>query len=124
KPQDMTVTMHICRGNFKSAWLYEGDYGPIAKDLFEKVPVDGFFLEFDTDRAGGFEPLRYIQNQKVVLGLITSKVGDLEHQNHLLERIEEASQYVPKSQLCLSPQCGFASTEEGNILSQEDQWAK
>ncbi|HLS06357.1 MAG TPA: 5-methyltetrahydropteroyltriglutamate--homocysteine S-methyltransferase [Bacillota bacterium] len=124
KPEDMTVTIHICRGNFKSSWLYEGDYEPIAKDLFERVNVDGFFLEFDSDRAGSFEPLRFIKNQKVVLGLVTTKTAPLEDPTIIKQRIKEASKYVDIDQLCLSPQCGFASTEEGNLMTEEDQWAK
>lgn len=124
KPEDMTITIHICRGNFKSSWLYEGDYEPIAKDLFSRVNVDGFFLEFDSDRAGDFTPLRFIKNQKVVLGLITTKTADLENKSEIKKRIEEAAQVVPKEQLCISPQCGFASTEEGNLLTEEDQWDK
>ncbi|HLR54400.1 MAG TPA: 5-methyltetrahydropteroyltriglutamate--homocysteine methyltransferase, partial [Pseudogracilibacillus sp.] len=124
KPEDMTITIHICRGNFKSSWLYEGDYELIAKDLFSRVNVDGFFLEFDSDRAGDFTPLRFIKNQKVVLGLITTKTAELEDKTEIKQRIEEATQVVPKEQLCISPQCGFASTEEGNLLTEADQWNK
>lgn len=124
KPEDMAVTLHICRGNFKSAWLYEGDYNAIAKDLFSRVPVDAFFLEFDTERAGDFEPLRYIKEQKVVLGLITTKNDDLEDQEIVKERIKQAAKYVPLDQLCISPQCGFASTEDGNLISETGQWGK
>ncbi|MUV37859.1 5-methyltetrahydropteroyltriglutamate--homocysteine S-methyltransferase [Lentibacillus sp. JNUCC-1] len=124
KPADMAITLHICRGNFKSAWLYQGGYEPIAKELFSRVNVDAFFLEYDTDRAGDFSPLRFIQDQKVVLGLITSKTPELEEPAEIKARIEEATQYVNKDQLCLSPQCGFASTEEGNLLTEEEQWEK
>ncbi|MDD0823128.1 5-methyltetrahydropteroyltriglutamate--homocysteine S-methyltransferase [Mannheimia sp. AT1] len=124
KPADMSITMHICRGNFRSSWFSEGSYAPVAEVLFGKCRVDGFFLEYDTERAGGFEPLRYIKDQQVVLGLITSKFGDLEDKNAIIARIQEAAKIVPINQLCLSPQCGFASTEEGNILTEEAQWAK
>lgn len=124
KPDDMAVTIHICRGNFKSSWLYQGGYEPIAKELFSRVNVDGFFLEYDTDRAGDFSPLRFIKNQQVVLGLVTSKTPELEDKEDIKQRIEEATQYVNKDQLCLSPQCGFASTEEGNTLTEEEQWNK
>ena len=121
KPEDLVVNMHICRGNFRSTWFSSGGYEPVAKTLFGHCRVDGFFLEYDSDRAGDFTPLRYIKNQKVVLGLITSKSGDLEDKGEVIARIKEASQYVPLEQLCLSPQCGFSSTEEGNILTIEAQ---
>lgn len=124
KPEDLVVNMHICRGNFRSTWFSSGGYEPVAKTLFGHCRVDGFFLEYDSDRAGDFTPLRYIKDQKVVLGLITSKSGDLEDKNEVIARINEASQYVPLEQLCLSPQCGFSSTEEGNILTIEAQWDK
>ena len=124
KPEDLVVNMHICRGNFRSTWFSSGGYEPVAKTLFGHCRVDGFFLEYDSDRAGDFTPLRYIKNQKVVLGLITSKSGDLEDKDEVIARIKEASQYVPLKQLCLSPQCGFSSTEEGNILTIEAQWDK
>lgn len=124
KPEDLVVNMHICRGNFRSTWFSSGDYEPVAKTLFGHCRVDGFFLEYDSDRAGDFTPLRYIKDQKVVLGLITSKSGDLEDKGEVIARIKEASQYVPLEQLCLSPQCGFSSTEEGNILTIEAQWDK
>ena len=124
KPEDLVVNMHICRGNFRSTWFSSGGYEPIAKTLFGHCRVDGFFLEYDSDRAGDFTPLRYIKDQKVVLGLITSKSGDLEDKGEVIARIKEASQYVPLEQLCLSPQCGFSSTEEGNILTIEAQWDK
>ncbi len=124
KPEDLVVNMHICRGNFRSTWFSSGGYEPVAKTLFGHCRVDGFFLEYDSDRAGDFTPLRYIKDQKVVLGLITSKSGDLEDKDEVITRINEASQYVPLEQLCLSPQCGFSSTEEGNILTIEAQWDK
>lgn len=124
KPKDMVVTMHICRGNFRSTWFSSGGYEPVAEILFGHSHVDGFFLEYDSDRAGGFEPLRYIQNQQVVLGLVTSKFPEMEKADAIKRRIEEASRYVRLEQLCLSPQCGFASTEEGNALTEEDQWRK
>ena len=124
KPEDLVVNMHICRGNFRSTWFSSGGYEPVAKTLFGHCRVDGFFLEYDSDRAGDFTPLRYIKDQKVVLGLITSKSGDLEDKDEVIARIKEASQYVPLEQLCLSPQCGFSSTEEGNILTIEAQWDK
>lgn len=124
KPADMVVTMHICRGNFRSTWFSSGGYDPVAKTLFENCKVDGFFLEYDSDRAGDFEPLAHIANQRVVLGLVTSKEPGLEDADALRARIKEAERYVPLDQLCLSPQCGFASTEEGNILTEAEQWAK
>lgn len=124
KPADMTVTMHICRGNFRSTWFSSGAYTPVAKILFAHARVDGFFLEYDTDRAGGFEPLAEIKDQIVVLGLITSKFPELEDPEAVKARIAEAAKYVPLEQLCLSPQCGFSSTEEGNVLTEEDQWRK
>ena len=124
KPDDMVITMHICRGNFRSTWFTSGGYEPVAETLFGGCNVDGFFLEYDSDRAGGFEPLRFIQNQKVVLGLVTSKDPALEQKEAVVARIHEAAKYVPLSQLALSLQCGFASTEEGNLLTDEDQWKK
>lgn len=125
KPADMTITTHVCRGNFRSSWISEGGYEPVA-ELMLSLPYDGFFLEYDTDRAGGFEPLRFLPkgNPRVVLGLVTSKSGTLESRDAILKRIEEASNFAPLDQFCLSPQCGFASTEEGNILTEEQQWAK
>lgn len=124
KPENMTVTLHVCRGNFKSSWLYEGDYEPIAGQLFGRVNVDGLFLEFDSDRAGNFAPLHYINKQKVILGLVTTKIAKMEDKKAIKDRIKEAERYVSKEQLCLSPQCGFASTEEGNLVTEEDQWKK
>ncbi len=126
KPADMTVTSHICRGNFRSTWISSGGYEPVAEVLFGKLNYDGYFLEYDTDRAGGFEPLRFLPkgNKIVVLGLITSKSGRLEPREDIKKRIQEATKYVALDQLCLSPQCGFASTEEGNVLAEDEQWAK
>lgn len=126
KPADMTITTHVCRGNFRSTWISEGGYEPVAERLFGSVNYDGYFLEYDTDRAGGFEPLRFVPkgNKVVVLGLVTSKTGTLEKKADIKHRIEEATKYVALDQLCLSPQCGFASTEEGNVLAEEEQWAK
>lgn len=124
KPEDLAVTIHICRGNFRSTWFSSGGYDPVAPILFLNLNVNGFFLEYDSDRAGGFEPLKYIASQKVVLGLVTSKEGALENPDDIKARIKEASQFVPLDRLCISPQCGFSSTEEGNIITDEDQWNK
>jgi 5-methyltetrahydropteroyltriglutamate--homocysteine methyltransferase len=125
RPPDMTVTMHSCRGNFRSTFIASGGYEFVAEPLLGRVNIDGYFLEFDTDRAGGFEPLRRLKgNKQVVLGLVTSKSGTLEKKDDIKRRIDEATKYVPLEQLCLSPQCGFASTEEGNVLAEEEQWAK
>lgn len=124
KPADLAITMHICRGNFRSTWFSAGGYEPVAETLFGTCNIDGFFLEYDSDRAGDFKPLRFIKNQQVVLGLVTSKSGELENRDEIIARIQEAAQYVDINQLCLSPQCGFASTEEGNILTEEQQWKK
>jgi len=124
-PPDMTIAMHLCRGNFQSTFVASGGYEPVAEVLFNAINVHGYFMEYDSDRAGGFEPLRFVPKGKtVVLGLITSKSGRLESKDDLKRRIDEAAKYVPLEQLCLSPQCGFASTEEGNILAEEEQWAK
>ena len=125
RPRDLVVTTHVCRGNFRSTFIASGGYEPIADLLFNKVNVDGYFLEWDSDRAGGFEPLRFLPKGKtVVLGLITSKTGRIEDKDFVKRRIEEATKYAPLEQLCLSPQCGFASTEEGNVLAEDEQWAK
>jgi 5-methyltetrahydropteroyltriglutamate--homocysteine methyltransferase len=122
---DITVATHICRGNGRSAWHTQGGYEAIAEQVFGGLDVDRFLLEYDTDRAGGFEPLRFVPKGKhVVLGLITTKLGELESQDVLLQRIEEASKYVPLENLSLSPQCGFASVEQGNLLSWDDQRRK
>ncbi|WP_340009130.1 5-methyltetrahydropteroyltriglutamate--homocysteine S-methyltransferase [Paenibacillus sp. FSL K6-0276] len=124
RPQDMTIALHVCRGNFRSTWFAAGGYEPVAEELFSNTKVDAFFLEYDNERAGDFEPLRFIKDQFVVLGLVTTKHGGLESKEQLKARIEEAAQYVDIEKLCLSPQCGFASTEEGNILTDEEQWDK
>ncbi len=125
KPSDMAITMHSCRGNFRSTWIAQGGYEFVAKHLFS-TNINGYFLEYDTERAGGFEPLRFFpkSEKQLVLGLVTSKSGRLERKDDIKRRIEEATKYVPLEQLCLSPQCGFASTEEGNVLAEEEQWAK
>lgn len=126
KPADMTITTHVCRGNFRSTFISSGGYEPVAESLLAKCNYDGYFLEYDTDRAGGFEPLRFLPKGKkqVVLGLVTSKTGRLEQPGDIKKRIEEASKFAALDQFCLSPQCGFASTEEGNSLAEEEQWAK
>ncbi|MBZ5609444.1 MAG: 5-methyltetrahydropteroyltriglutamate--homocysteine S-methyltransferase [Acidobacteriia bacterium] len=125
RPADMRITMHLCRGNFRSMWIAQGGYEPVAEILFHSIGVDGYFLEYDTERAGGFEPLRLVPKDKiVVLGLVSSKTGVLENKDFLKCRLREASHYLDLDQLCLSPQCGFASTEEGNVLTEDEQWAK
>jgi 5-methyltetrahydropteroyltriglutamate--homocysteine methyltransferase len=125
KPAGMTVTTHLCRGNFRSSWAAEGGYDFVAEALFGELGVDGFFLEYDDARSGGFEPLRFVPKGKmVVLGLVTTKRGELESADELKRRIDEASKFVPLEQLCLSPQCGFSSTVEGNLLSYEQEVAK
>jgi len=126
RPADMAITTHVCRGNFRSTWISEGGYEPVAEVLFGSVNVDGYFLEYDTERAGGFEPLRFVPkgDKMVVLGLVTSKTGTLEKKDDIKRRIGEVEKYVALDQLCLSPQCGFASTEEGNVLAADEQWAK
>jgi 5-methyltetrahydropteroyltriglutamate--homocysteine methyltransferase len=126
KPADMVVTTHVCRGNFRSTWISEGGYEPIAEIMLGQLNYDGYFLEYDTERAGGFEPLRFLPkgNKIVVLGLITTKSGSLEKKADVKRRIDEATKFAALDQLCLSPQCGFASTEEGNALAEEEQWAK
>ena len=124
-PADMTITMHLCRGNFRSTFVASGGYEPVAEVMFNGIGVHGYFMEFDSARAGGFEPLRFVPKGKtVVLGLVTSKSGTLESKDELKRRIDEAAKYVALDQLCLSPQCGFASTEEGNVLAEDEQWAK
>jgi 5-methyltetrahydropteroyltriglutamate--homocysteine methyltransferase len=126
RPSDMTITMHSCRGNFRSTFIASGGYEFVAEPLLGSVNIDGYFLEYDTDRAGGFEPLRFLPkgNKVVVLGLVTSKSGTLESKDAIRRRIDEATKYVDLDQLALSPQCGFASTEEGNVLAENEQWAK
>jgi 5-methyltetrahydropteroyltriglutamate--homocysteine methyltransferase len=124
KPADMVVTIHTCRGNFKSAWVAEGGYDPVVEAMFS-TNVDGYFMEFDSDRSGGFEPLRALPaGKRVILGLVTTKVGELESVDALRRRIDEAARIVPLDQLGLSPQCGFSSTHHGNALSHDDQWRK
>jgi 5-methyltetrahydropteroyltriglutamate--homocysteine methyltransferase len=126
RPADMTITTHVCRGNFRSTWVSSGGYEPVAETLLAGLNYDGYFLEYDTERAGGFEPLRFLPsgNKVVVLGLVTSKTGELEKPDDIRRRIDEAARLVPHEQLALSPQCGFASTEEGNLLAEEQQWDK
>ena len=126
RPADMVVTTHVCRGNFRSTWISSGGYEPVAETMLAGTNYDGYFLEYDSDRAGGFEPLRFLPkgNKVVVVGVITSKFGELEKKDDIKRRLEEAAKFAPLEQLAVSPQCGFASTEEGNILSEEEQWAK
>jgi methionine synthase II (cobalamin-independent) len=125
RPADMRVTTHMCRGNNQSMWAAEGGYDFVADTLFNQLEVDGFFCEWDDERSGGFEPLRYLpKGKKVVLGIVTTKRGELESKDFLKRRIEDAAKYTDIDQLCLSGQCGFSSTKEGNDLSQEQQWAK
>jgi 5-methyltetrahydropteroyltriglutamate--homocysteine methyltransferase len=124
-PPDMTVTMHLCRGNYRSTFMGAGGYAPVAEVLFDRVKVDGYFMEYDSARAGGFEPLRLLpKGRKAVLGLVTTKTGALETRDAIKRRIEEAAKFADLDRLCLSPQCGFASTEEGNVLAEDEQWAK
>jgi 5-methyltetrahydropteroyltriglutamate--homocysteine methyltransferase len=125
RPPGMAVTTHMCRGNFRSSWAAEGSYDFVAEALFDELQVDGFFMEWDDERSGGFEPLRFVPKGKlVVLGLVTTKRPELERKDDIKRRIEEAARFIDVDQLCLSPQCGFASTEEGNVLTEEAQWAK
>ncbi|QHS21796.1 5-methyltetrahydropteroyltriglutamate--homocysteine S-methyltransferase [Virgibacillus sp. MSP4-1] len=126
KPEDLIITTHLCRGNYQSAWAFEGSYSIIAPTLLAKEKVDGFFLEYDDERSGDFKPLEHIPNNgpRVVLGLVTSKNGELEEKEAIKARVKEASKYIPLDQLCLSPQCGFASTHHGNKLTEEEQWNK
>jgi len=124
-PSDMTITMHLCRGNFRSTFVASGGYEPVAEILFNTIHVHGYFMEYDSERAGGFEPLRFLPKGKtVVLGLVTSKSGQLESKDELKRRIDEAAKFVDIEQLALSPQCGFASTEDGNPRAEDEQWAK
>ena len=125
KPEGLTITTHVCRGNYRSTWASSGAYDKVSDELFGKENVAGYYLEFDTERAGGFESLAKVSGDKqVVLGLISSKLPQLEDKEEIKARIEEAAKYISKDRLCLSPQCGFASTEEGNNLTEEEQWAK
>jgi 5-methyltetrahydropteroyltriglutamate--homocysteine methyltransferase len=124
-PAGMTTAMHLCRGNFQSSFVASGGYEPVAEILFSAIDIDAYFMEYDSDRAGGFEPLRFVPKGKmVVLGLVTSKSGTLEAKDAIKRRIEQATKFIDPDQLCLSPQCGFASTEEGNTLTEDEQWAK
>jgi 5-methyltetrahydropteroyltriglutamate--homocysteine methyltransferase len=124
-PSDMTITMHLCRGNYKSTFMGAGGYEAEQEILFNKIKVHGYFMEYDTERAGGFEPLKLVpKDRTVVLGLVTTKTGQLESKDTIKRRIDEAAKFIPLEQLCLSPQCGFASTEEGNTLAEDAQWAK
>jgi 5-methyltetrahydropteroyltriglutamate--homocysteine methyltransferase len=121
----MTISMHLCRGNFRSTWMAQGGYEPVAEILFNKMGVDAYFMEYDSERAGGFEPLRLLpKNKHAVLGIMTSKTGALESKDQLKRRLDEAARFTDLDRLCLSPQCGFASTEEGNLLAEQEQWAK
>lgn len=125
RPKDMRIAMHLCRGNFRSTFIASGGYEPVADALFNRVDVDGYFMEWDTERAGGFEPLRFLPKGKVVvLGLVTTKTGTMEKKDDLKRRIDEAAKFAPLEQLALSPQCGFASTEEGNAIAGDEQWRK
>jgi len=125
RPADMSVCIHLCRGNARSRWFAQGGYEPVAETLFNEIAVDGFFLEYDDERSGDFSPLRFVpKGKRVVLGLVTSKRGDLEDIEVLRRRIDEASKFLPLDQLCLSPQCGFASAADGNLLSEEDEKRK
>lgn len=124
-PEELTITTHVCRGNYHSTWASAGGYAPIAPYLFDQENVSAYYLEFDDERSGDFEPLKYVSsNKQVVLGLVTTKKPELEAKDAVVRRIREASQYVPLERLCLSPQCGFASTEEGNKLTEEEEWKK
>jgi 5-methyltetrahydropteroyltriglutamate--homocysteine methyltransferase len=124
-PADMTISMHLCRGNFRSTFVASGGYEPVAEILFNTIKVHGYFMEYDSERAGGFEPLRFVPKGKtVVLGLVTTKSGALESRDELKRRIDQAAKFIDLGQLCLSPQCGFASTEDGNLLAEAEQWAK
>jgi 5-methyltetrahydropteroyltriglutamate--homocysteine methyltransferase len=125
RPADLTVGIHLCRGNYRSTWFAQGGYEPVAEVLFNELDVDAYFLEYDDERSGDFSPLRHVPDDKtIVLGLVTSKRPELEPYEELAARVEEASAYVPLERLCLSPQCGFASTVEGNALTEAEQWAK
>jgi 5-methyltetrahydropteroyltriglutamate--homocysteine methyltransferase len=124
-PADMTITMHLCRGNYKSTFMGAGGYEAVQEILFNKINAHGYFMEYDDERSGSFEPLRLLpKGKQVVLGIMTTKTGKLESKDALKRRIEEAAKYAPLDQLCISGQCGFASTEEGNILTEDEQWAK
>jgi 5-methyltetrahydropteroyltriglutamate--homocysteine methyltransferase len=125
RPADLTIAVHLCRGNFRSRWFAEGGYEPVAEVLFNELNVDAFFLEYDDERSGDFAPLRFVpENKVVVLGLISSKLPQLESVSDLARRIDEAAQYMPVENMCISPQCGFSSTSHGNEITHDEQWAK
>lgn len=125
RPQDLTIGIHLCRGNFRSTWFAEGGYEPIAEALFNELNVDAYFLEYDDERSGDFAPLRFVPDDKtVVLGLVTTKLPQLESRRDLIQRIKDAGKYMPLENMCLSPQCGFSSTLHGNEISENDQWSK
>jgi 5-methyltetrahydropteroyltriglutamate--homocysteine methyltransferase len=125
RPDDLTICVHLCRGNFRSAWVAEGGYEPVAEVLFNELNVDAYFLEYDDERSGDFAPLRFVpENKTVVLGLITTKVSELEARQDVIQRVEAAARYMPLGNMCLSPQCGFSSTVHGNEITEDDQWAK
>lgn len=125
RPDDLRICIHLCRGNFRSAWVAEGGYEPVADVLFNELDVDAYFLEYDDERSGDFAPLRFVpDNKTVVLGLVTTKISDLETREDLIQRVEAAAKYMPLDHLCLSPQCGFSSTVHGNEVTEDDQWAK
>jgi len=126
RPADMTITTHVCRGNFRSTWVSSGGYEPVAETLLAHTDYDGYFLEYDSERAGGFEPLRFLPkgDKVVVVGVVTSKTGQLENPADVKRRLDEAAKFISREQMALSPQCGFASTEEGNVLAEDEQWAK
>jgi 5-methyltetrahydropteroyltriglutamate--homocysteine methyltransferase len=125
RPDDLTVAIHLCRGNFRSTWFAQGGYEPVAEVLFNELNVDAYFLEYDDERSGDFSPLRFVpENKTVVLGVVTSKSGDLEEKDAIIQRVHEAAKYMPLENMCLSPQCGFSSTVHGNELTEAAQWAK
>ncbi|MBE0702025.1 MAG: 5-methyltetrahydropteroyltriglutamate--homocysteine S-methyltransferase, partial [Afipia sp.] len=125
RPADLRIAIHLCRGNFRSAWVAEGSYEPVAEVLFNDLNVDAYFLEYDDERSGDFAPLRFVpENKTVVVGLVTTKVDELESGDALKRRVEEAARYMPLANMCLSPQCGFASTVHGNAISEANEWAK
>lgn len=125
RPEDLTVGIHLCRGNYRSTWFAEGGYEPVAEILFNSINVDAYFLEYDDERSGDFAPLRFVpKNKMVVLGIISSKIKELEKVDDMAKRIDEAAKYMPLDQLCVSPQCGFSSTHHGNDMTHDDQWRK
>jgi 5-methyltetrahydropteroyltriglutamate--homocysteine methyltransferase len=125
RPDDLKVAIHLCRGNYRSTWFAEGGYEPVAEVLFNEINVDGYFLEYDDERSGDFAPLRFVpSHKKVVLGIVSSKVAALEDMDDLRKRIDEAAQYMPLENMCISPQCGFSSTHHGNQMTHDDQWRK